>query len=163
MKRYFAAIYRGRWLYAIVLVLMVSGAAGGTYVLSRSQYESTARIWVDKPPLDSILDQNNQPVSGYQPPPAQLQADKLYQLAQTDSFIMTMIKGTSASAQLTGDSERDHTFLAQIRKKLAIGMLGPNTMSITFTCTDPVLCQQVVQGTIDGYRTWLLQAQIEQN
>lgn len=163
MKRYFAAFYRGRWLYALALLLMVAGAAAGTYVMSRTQFEATARIWVDKPPLDNILEQTNAQLLGYTTPPAQRQADKLYQLIQTDSFMIAIIKGTKAGADLTGDPDKDRRTLARLRKKLAIGALGPNTMAIAFVSTDPELCQQVVQGTIDSYRTWIMQTQAEQN
>lgn len=163
MKRYVATFYRGRWLFALVLLVMVGGAVAGTYSLTHSKYESTARIWVDKAALQSVLDQNNQPVYGYTPPPAQQQADKLYQLAQTDSFLAGAVKGTTLERQLTGAPDRDGPIFAAMRKKLAIGVIGSNTLTITYYGKDPLLCQQIVQGTIDSYRTWLLQSQIDQS
>jgi uncharacterized protein involved in exopolysaccharide biosynthesis len=77
--------------------------------------------------------------------------------------MMAVVKSTKVSAELTGVPDQDHRTLAQLRKKLAVGVLGPNTMAIVFSSTDPELCQQIVQGTIDSYRTWLLQTQVEQN
>jgi uncharacterized protein involved in exopolysaccharide biosynthesis len=163
MKRYFATFFRGKWLYLAALLLMLGASALGTYYLSRSQYEATARIWVDKSALGQVLDQNTQPVYGYTPPPAQQQADKLFQLVQTDSFMTAILKGTTASAQLTGVPDDDRKVLDKVRKKLAISVLGANTVKISFTGPDPVLCQQVVQGTIDQFRTWSLESQVEQH
>ena len=57
-KRYLGTFYRGRRLYIPVLLLLLVATVLGTYYLARTQYEATARIWVDKPALDSVLDPN---------------------------------------------------------------------------------------------------------
>jgi uncharacterized protein involved in exopolysaccharide biosynthesis len=50
-----------------------------------------------------------------------------------------------------------------VRGKLAVTPLGSNTVKILYTGSDPILCQQLVQGTIDQFRTWDLTARVEQS
>src|SRR5690349_17821436 len=101
-KRYLATFYRGRRLYIPVLLLLLAATVLGTYYLARTQYEATARIWVDKPALDSVVDPNT--ASNYTSP-AQQQGDKLTQLIQTDSFVADVIKNTSASGSLANGAD----------------------------------------------------------
>ena len=160
MKRYLATFFRGKWLYSSVLLLMLGASGVGTYTLSRSQYEATSRIWVDKPVLNAILYPT---ASGYTSPPARQHADQLSQLLRTDAFVSAVIKQTTAAASLTGALEQDRKVLAAVRKRLGVSVLGANTVQLTYTGTDPVLCQQMVQGTIDQFRTWSLTSQVDKS
>src|SRR5215212_12239750 len=114
-KRYLGTFFRGRRLYIPLLLLLLAATGLGTYYLARTQYEATARIWVDKPVLDSVLDPNSPP--GYLTSPAQQQADKLTQLLQTDSFVAGILKNTTMSGRLTGDpADRDRVIKDARRK-----------------------------------------------
>src|SRR3954449_3262541 len=104
-NRFLGTFFRGRRLYIPVLLFLLVATAIGTYYLARTQYEATARIWVDKPALDNVLDPNSP--SGYVVSPGQQQADKLTQLVQTDSFVADILKNTNASARLESAPERD--------------------------------------------------------
>ncbi len=159
MKRYIATAFRGKWLYLAALTVMLAASVAGAIVLTGSQYQSTARIWIDKPLLDSVLDRGGG--YGYAAPAAQ-QSGKLYQLVQTDSFITAIIKRTSLAGQLTGVPDHDRALFAAVRTNLAIGVLGGNTITIVFSGPDPALCQQIVQGTIDQFRAWSLEVSGEQ-
>ena len=53
--------------------------------------------------------------------------------------------------------------IKDVRGKLTVTNLGTNTVKITYSGNDPVLCQQVVQGTIDQFRSWDLTARVEQS
>ncbi len=159
-KRYLGTFYRGRRLYILVLLLLLAATVLGTYYLASTQYEATARIWVDKPALDNVLDPNAP--SSYLVSPGQQQADKLNQLLQTDSFVVAILTNTTASGRLTSDAERDRV-IKEVRGKLAVTPLGSNTVKILYTGSDPILCQQIVQGTIDQFRTWDLTARVEQS
>jgi hypothetical protein len=161
MKRYIATFFRGRWLYLAVLALMLAATAAGTYYLSQSRYEATARVWVDKPALQSILDSS--PTYALAQPPAQQQAAKLYQLLQTDSFVGGIIRKSPASAPLTGSPDQDREIIDRVRAKILVSVIGNNTLMISSSGSDPALCQQLVQGTIEQYITWDLEAQVEQN
>lgn len=164
MKRYLATFFRGKWLYLATLVVMLVATGAGTYYLSRSKYEASALIWVDKPALSDVLDPNAANTGyGYVTPPANLEADKLYQLAQTDSFLTAVVKGSAAAGELTGEPAHDNAVLAATRKSLAIGVIGTNTVRIGYTGKDPVLCQQIVQGVIDQFQNWNLQVEVEQS
>src|SRR4051794_2536180 len=127
-KRYLGTFYRGRRLYLPVLLLLIAATVVGTYYLARTQYEATARIWVDKPALDNVLDPNSP--SGYVVSPGQQQADKLTQLVQTDSFVADILKNTNASARLESAPERDRV-VKDVRSKLAVTPFGTNTVKIT--------------------------------
>src|SRR3954454_20604158 len=116
-KRFLGTFYRGRRLYVPVLLLLVAATLLGTYYLARTQYEATARIWVDKPALDNVLDPNSP--SGYVVSPGQQQADKLTQLLQTDSFVAEVLKNTNASARLATPADRDRV-VKDVRGKLAV-------------------------------------------
>jgi uncharacterized protein involved in exopolysaccharide biosynthesis len=159
-KRFLTTFFRGRRLYIPVLLLMLASTVLGTYYLASTQYEATARIWVDKPALDSVLDPNAP--ARYLASPAQQQADKLAQLLQTDSFIVAILEDTMASERLTGDTDQDRA-IKDARRKLTAVPLGSNTVRITYADSDPVLCQQVVQSTIDQFRARDLTARVEQN
>ena len=161
-KRFLATFYRGRRLYIPVLLLLLAATVLGTYYLALTQYEATARIWVDKPALANVLDPNASPDYLYLVSPAQQQADKLAQFIQTDSFVAAILTNTTASAQLTGDAGRD-SVIRDVRRRLAVTPFGSNTVRISFTGSDPVLCQQVVQGTIDQFRIRDLTARVEQS
>src|SRR5689334_22366803 len=105
LRHYLGTFYRGRRLYIPVLLLLLAATVLGTYYLVRTQYEATARIWVDRPALDNVLDPNSP--SGYLVTPGQQQADKLVQLLQTDSFVATILTNTTLSGRLTSAADRD--------------------------------------------------------
>src|SRR5262249_37572370 len=157
-KRYLGTFFRGRRLYIPVLLLLLAATALGTYYLASTQYEATARVWVDKPALDNVLDPNAP--SGFVSP-GQQQADKLTQLLQTDAFVASIISNTNASGRLASDSDRDRV-IKEVRGKLAVTPLGSNTVKIAYSGNDPLLSQQVVQSTIDRFRSWDLTARVEQ-
>src|SRR5215208_5180246 len=136
-KRYLATFYRGRRLYIPVLLLLLAATGLGTYYFARTQYEATARIWVDKPALDSVLDPNAP--SGYLVSPGQQQADKLAQLLQTDSFMAAVLTNTTLSGRLTSPPDRERV-IKDVRGKLAVTPIGSNTVKITYTSSNPVLC-----------------------
>jgi uncharacterized protein involved in exopolysaccharide biosynthesis len=159
-KRFLGTFFRGRRLYIPVLLLLLAATVLGTYYLARTQYEATARIWVDKPALDNVLAPNSP--SGYLASPGQQQADKLTQLLQTDSFVVAIITNTRASGQLRSDPDRDRV-IKDVRGKLAVTPFGSNTVKIAYTGSDPILCQQMVQSTIDQFRAWDLTARVEQS
>ena len=77
--------------------------------------------------------------------------------------MIAVLKGTSGASQLNGDPQHDGKVVAGIRSGLSYGVLGPNTIMIALKGGQPELSQQIVQGTIDAFRTWLLQSQSEQN
>ena len=160
LKRYLGTFYRGRRLYVPLLLLLLAATILGTYYLASTQYEATARIWVDKPALDNVLDPNTP--STYLVSPGQQQADKLNQLLQTDSFMVAVLTNTTMSGRLNGDSERDRV-IKEVRGKITVAPLGSNTVKVSYSGSDAVLCQQIVQGTIDQFRTWDLTARVEQS
>jgi uncharacterized protein involved in exopolysaccharide biosynthesis len=162
VKRYVGTFFRHKRLYLVSVLIMLSASGVGTYYFSFTAYEARTRIWVDKPVLPNILDQNTQ-TFGIAPSPAQEQADKLFQLVQADSFMSTVIVGTAAGEQLTGEPDRDRELFAKIRSKLAVGVAGQNTLTISFKDKNPLLCQQVVQGVVDQFLKWNLQSQIDQS
>lgn len=158
-KRYLSTFYRGRRLYIPVLLLLLVATAVGTYYLARTQYEATARIWVDKPALDSVLDPN---APSTFVSPGQQQADKITQLLQTDSFVADILTNTTMATRLSNEADRDRV-IKDVRGKLAVTPLGTNTVKITYSGSDPILCQQIVQGAIDQFRAWDLTSRVEQS
>ena len=159
-KRYLGTFFRGRRIYIPVLLLLLGATVLGTYYLASTQYEATARIWVDRPALDNVLDPSAP--SGYLVSPGQQQADRLTQLLQTDSFVVAILTNTTASGRLASDPNRDRV-IKEARGKLAVTPLGSNTVKISYTGSDPILCQQMVQSTIDRFRAWDLTARVEQS
>ncbi len=158
MKPYVATLFRGKWLYLLVLVIMLSSSAAGAYVMAGSEYQSSARIWIDRPPLGNIIGMPQ----GYATP-AQTQGDILYQLIQTDSFMTDVIKRTKAANALTGNPETDGRLITALRDKLVYMVIGPNTVLISSSGQDPILCQQMVQGIIDQYRGWVIGSRLDQS
>lgn len=162
MKPYVATLMRRRKVYVAVLAILLVASAIGTYYYSVATYESRTRIWVEKPVLANLLDQNTQ-TFGAAPTPAQVESDKLFQLVQADSFMASVIEASKAAEELSGASEHDREVLTRFRGKIAIGVAGPNTLTVVYRDKDPELCQQVVQGIVDQFEKWNLQTQIEQS
>lgn len=160
LKRYLGTFFRGRRLYIPVLLLLLAATALGTFYLASTQYEATARIWFDRPALDNVLDPNSP--SAYLVSPGQQQADKLTQLLQTDAFVAAILTNTTASQRLVSEPDRERA-IKDARGKIMVTPLGSNTVRIAYAGSDPVLCQQVVQSTIDQFRTWDLTARVEQS
>lgn len=160
VRRYLSTFFRGRRVYIPALVVLLAATIVGTYYLARTQFEATARIWVDNPTLDNVLDPNTP--SGFLASPAQQQADKLSQLVQTDSFMTAVLTNTTLSGRLKANPERERV-IKETRGKLEVEALGSNTIKITYTSGDPVLCQQMVQSTIDQFRARDLTARVEQS
>src|SRR5215207_2357317 len=117
LRRYLGTFYRGRWLYGPLLLLLLAATVAGTYYMARTQYEATARMWVDRPALENVLDPNSP--AGYLVFPGQQQADKLFQLIQTDSFVAAVLSNTTAAGQLTDPADRDQV-IRDVRRKLTV-------------------------------------------
>jgi capsular polysaccharide biosynthesis protein len=159
MRRYLGTFFRHAKLLVAVMVLLVGASVVGAFQLSHAQYEVTARIWVDKPVLNSVVDPTGQaytPVS-----PAQEQSDKLYQLLQTDSFMAAILRKSDAGRTLRGVPDEDKDTIARYRKPLAVSVIGANTIAVSFRGEDPRTAQQIVQGVLDEFLGWNLQSQIE--
>jgi uncharacterized protein involved in exopolysaccharide biosynthesis len=162
MKRYVATFLRHKRLYIPVLLVMLVASGVGAYYYSVTTYEARTRIWVDKPVLSNLLDQNVQ-TYGVTPSAAQTEANKLSQLVQADSFMASVIEGTVAAQDLTGAPDHDREVIDKIRSKIAVSVPGPNTLTVLFRDKNPLLCQQIVQATVDKFENWNLQAQIDQS
>ena len=160
VRRYLATAYRGRFLYLPVLVLLLAATAFGTYYLSQSQYEATARIWVEKSALEGVLSSDAPP--GYVASPAQLQADKLYQLVQTDTFMLAVLQNSNLNGKITNQPDLDRRLIRAVRTNLGVTALGANTVRISYIGDDPEVSRQIVANTIDQFRTWSLRSAIEQ-
>ncbi len=158
MRHYFATAYRGKWVYLVMLTLMLAGSTVGAIFFAGTEYTSGARIWLDKPVLAKVLNEED-----YGIPPAEQQGSMLEQLLETDSFMTAVIRGTNAATELTGNPERDRETIANMRSKLAYNVVGSNTVLIAYTGKDPVVSQQMVQSTIDQSREWFFQARLEQD
>lgn len=160
LKRFLATFFRGRRLYIPVLLFLLAATVVGTYYVARTQFEATARVWVDRPALQTVLDPNAS--TAYLASPAQQQADKFNQLLQTDNFVAAVLKDTSASGRLANETDRARV-IKDTRGRITVTPLGSNTVKITYAGSDPVFSQQVVQNTIDQFRTWDLNARVEQS
>lgn len=152
MRPYLATLYRRKKSYSVALLLMLCAVALGTYlrVLTSNEYQATARVWVS----------GETPSPGSASSPAQQQANVLYQLLQSDSFIAAVLQG--ASVGLTGMPDQDSRDIAQVRSKLIYKTQGSNTVMLAFSGQDPVLCQRIVQSTLDQVEKWKLDFQREQ-
>lgn len=159
MRPYFATLFRAKWLYMVALVLMLTGAVAGSYLMAGTKYEASARIWIDRPVLGNLVEGANQ----YGVNPAQTQGDILYQLIQTDSFLSSVIRATKGGSALTGRPSEDAPVIEAVRENLAYTVVGMNTVVLAFTSEDPVLCQQMVQATMDQYRKWVMESRTEQS
>jgi uncharacterized protein involved in exopolysaccharide biosynthesis len=149
VKRYITTFYRRKWFYLFVLVVMLGMTGAGASYFS-SGYESTGRIWVDRPTIARALD----PYQIYYTTPAEEHSNMLYALFQTDSFIRLTLEGTALESELTGAPSEDRAIISAVRQNLWQRSLGPNTIEVTFLSDDPVLSQQVVANAIQGFREW---------
>ncbi len=59
-------------------------------------------------------------------------------------------------------SDEDRT-IKDVRGKLSVTPLGSNTVKVTYDDSNPLLCEQVVQNTIDQFRTWDITSRVQQS
>lgn len=162
MKRYLATLYRGRWLYLLVLLVPLVASIVGAFYLARPSYEASARVWIGAPVLANLLNQTPQPTYPVPPTLAKEHVDRFQQLLQSDAFMAGIVRKTAAASELTGDPRSDAMALDDIRQRLAISAAGTNTMTVAFTAPDRELCQQMVQVALAEFRAWSIQEQVEQ-
>lgn len=158
MKHYVFTAYRRKWLYLSVLCLLFVASGFGSVYMVGQDYESTARIWTDRSPLQGITGS-----PGYSAPAAHHQGALLSQLLQTDSFIVSVINGAGLGAQLTGSPQKDEKLIAAVREKLSITVNGDNTLSVAYRGPDPVQARDLVSATIVQLRSWNLEMGLEQS
>lgn len=162
MKRYLATFFRGKWVYIPALILMCAASVAGAWLLARPSYDATAHLWADRSALSKALDPNGPATFPAPPDPAAQQANVLNQLLQSDAFVGSIIDGSPAARQAAPDRTAMAEMIAAVRTGLKVEPLGPNSLALTYTSTDPLLAEQVIQSTITQFVAWSSDQQREQ-
>ena len=162
MKRYLATFFRGKWVYVPALILMCAASVVGAWLLARPSYDATAHLWADRSALAKALNPDGPATFPAPPDPADQQAKVLNQLLQSDAFVGGIIESSPAARQSAPNQEAMRDTIADVRSRLKVEVLGPNSLAVAYTSTDPLLAEQVVQSTINQFVAWSSEQQREQ-
>jgi|GEM_PF-1640398 uncharacterized protein involved in exopolysaccharide biosynthesis len=158
MERYFETLFRFKWLFLFVLVLVPSLGAG--YAIDQRQvlYQSVGTVWADKPAYLDIASQDwNQWNT-----PAQNQASNVQEFLQTNSFALEVLNQTDLRANLTTQRQAQQT-LTNLRTRVSITAAGTHLLAISYSDEQPKVAQQVVQAIIDTFDKEVLSSATSQN
>lgn len=153
MTRYLMTLYRGKWFYFSALLIMLGGSAIGAYYLFPPQYTAAARIWVDGQASDRD--------SSMGLTVAKREQDALEQLVNTDTFLAAVLKPTPIGAQLNGLPHHDEKIMEPVRDHLTFETVGSNTLVVSYDGRDPAVSQQIVQGTLTQFQSWISTTQAD--
>jgi uncharacterized protein involved in exopolysaccharide biosynthesis len=146
MRRYLATARRYRWLLAAVLALVWGAGIVAAYAEYTTTFESTATVWVLRPPAELAQTSLDDPSATLLQTAASQQVDLLSQLLQTDSFLRDVVQlATPASLAAAHD---EAAYLDDVRKRFHVKALGTNLLTISFAARDPATGPRMVKAAL---------------
>lgn len=150
--RFLDSYFRHRWLNLFPILLMAI-AAVINFALSERLYISTGVLVVQQRSLlASITSVTNEGFSWNTP--AQDTSSEIYDLMQSNSFVLAAINATDKRASLTEPDADITTIISEMRKHMWVVAVGTYQVSINAADADPEIARQMAQAIIDKYLQW---------
>jgi uncharacterized protein involved in exopolysaccharide biosynthesis len=150
MMRYVRTLVKHWYLYLVpIIIIPVLVTLNGFDKLTL--YDSTALLWVDKPPLLST-DQIgwNTYLS-----PAQNEAAEMQQKLASPSFVVGVATKTDLAQRYNLGAEAGQSQAStRVTSEIAINPLGWNVLQIIVSDKEPHLAQQIVQALLESYQSY---------
>jgi hypothetical protein len=146
MRRYVIAARRYRWLLAAIVALVWGAGLIAAYVEYSTTFESEAIIWGQRPPPQLATSPDDPGLTVVQTPASQ-HAALLTQLLQTDSFLVDVLRNTSAADALA-TAVNQQRYLDDVRKRFRVQALGSNLLSVAFTARDPRTAREILDAAL---------------
>ncbi|HTX68671.1 MAG TPA: hypothetical protein VMH50_05940 [Thermoleophilia bacterium] len=155
MRQAIAILRRRKWLFIIPFAIVFLAPLLWAFLFMRS-YEADSVVWLDSDvSITSVL--QDQTVDSQSSTPIQQEADTLLQLLQTRSFLTRVVDTTSLRSKMKTPAQREST-LAFVRKHLGTGVVGPNSLKITFTGRSASQAVEMVGKTTTQFLAWVRRA-----
>ena len=153
MRRYVETFERSPWLFAIPLVvltvvglLLAARAAAGV-----EPFRAKAMLAVN-------LDPNKTRPPG-ELPPSDHHAEFLGELMQSDTFVAAALERTALHAD-PAQREISPAQLREVRRNWQHRAVGPNTIEVSYRCSEPGLCAEVVAAVLAAYQDEVVAARV---
>jgi len=147
MRRYLATARRYRWLLAAVLALVWGAGIVAAYAEYTTTFESTATVWVLRPPAELAQTSLDDPSATLLQTAASQQVDLLSQLLQTDSFLRDVVQLATPGTSLAAAHD-EAAYLDDVRKRFHVKALGTNLLTISFAARDPATGPRMVKAAL---------------
>lgn len=158
LMRLIESYFRHRWLYLLPIFIMI-GAAGISFYITKPRYSSHAIVYVQKESLLASLTSFGVSNSSYWATPAQITSWEINELFQSDAFIRAIIQKTDIEKEMGGGQSADAKLIEDVRRYIwATPFGGDNQVQLNASYADPNTATQLVNGVIDVYVQWKLNA-----
>ncbi len=145
--------FKHRWLYLLPIIILM-GCGIAYLFLAEPKYMAQGVMYIQKTTflsqLTSIRDNN---LSVYYTP-AQMTANEMSNLFQTDAFIRAVIKETPLESEMNKGPKVIDDTLQKVRENLWVNPMGDNQIMVGATYKDPQVSIALVQGALDSYVRW---------
>ncbi|HEY8684422.1 MAG TPA: hypothetical protein VIO57_02335 [Chloroflexota bacterium] len=150
MERYAETLFRFKWLWLVVLVLL---PATGTYYALKTTlhvYQAQATVWAEKPAyLNAIADWNQFET------PAMNQAGNVNEMLQSKKFQLEVIDQTDLKSQMRSEVAA-RIIIANLVKNTTVVPVGTHLIAIRYVDPRPAFTVQVVNAIIASFDSELL-------
>lgn len=154
--RFMESYFRHRWLYLIPIVLMtIIGVV--SILIAKPKFIAQGVFYVQKESFLSQLTSVKGSNFTWQTA-ATMTVGEMNELLQTDAFIRAVIKDTQLEGQMDAGREAVDQAIDEVRRAVWVIPLGENQVRINAIHENPELAYQVVNGVINIYLQWKINA-----
>lgn len=157
--RILESYFRHRWLYFLPIILM--GIAGIVYVIVRPpNYMSGGSLYVKQESFLASLTSVRNSDAGWWVTPAESTVGEISDLLLTDAFLRSVISKTDLAPNLDLDPDTVYQTFVTAREAIGLEEMGDNQIFIGARHTDPNVAFQLVDGVIENYIQWKINADL---
>lgn len=157
--RILESYFRHRWLYFLPIILM--GIAGIVYVFIRPDiYMSGGSLYVKQESFLASLTSVRDSDAGWWVTPAETTVGEISDLLLTDAFMRSVISKTDLGPNLNMDPDTVYETFIEARESIWLEEMGDNQVFIGAQHTDPTIAFQLVDGLIENYIQWKINADL---
>lgn len=161
LLRLLETYFRHRFLYLVPIVLM--GALAAVFVVRAPKvYVSSGVLYVQNDSLLSTL----VPIgdSGWSwNTPAQITANEIRELLQTEAFVRFAIQRTDLEARMQEGPAVVNETIWQFRRSVSVGEVGEKLVGFAAQHEDPEIAHQLATATIAAYTEWKLNSERQES
>jgi capsular polysaccharide biosynthesis protein len=150
--------FQRRWLYLLPIFILL--AAGIVFVvLSKPKYVAQGILYVQRDTFLSQLTQVRTDSGSWWTTSAQITANEIKDLIQTDAFVRAVIKETDLEEEMNQGPSEVSKLIQEVRENIWALPQGDNQIIVGAVNEEPALSIQLVGGVIDSYLRWKTNAE----
>jgi uncharacterized protein involved in exopolysaccharide biosynthesis len=150
------AFFRHKWLIVLPPLLVPLVVVPLAILLSAARYEASAGVWVDRPTYLVNRDDLDRYAT-----PSQLQASRLYELLQTNSFRSEVARQTSL-APLTATTRGEEELRRVLGRDFSVSTDGTHLVVLRFRASTPEQAHEVLRAVVETFRERATADRVEQ-